>query len=65
MTHVGYTVQLQSGRHQRLLRSSADVHGFVDRVGWVCLKVHTACTNTTDKRYLHCTVHLLERDRPP
>jgi hypothetical protein len=37
--------------------------GFVDRVGGFCLKVHTVCT--TDKRYIHCAVYLLIRDRPP
>ena len=63
MTYVGYTVPLQLGRHQRLLRCSADVYGFVDRVGGFCLKVPTVCT--TDKRYLHCTVYLLVRDQTP
>jgi hypothetical protein len=63
MTYVGNTVPLPSGRHQRLLRGSADVYGFADRVVGFCLKVPTVCT--TDKQYLHCTVYLLVRDRPP
>ena len=60
MTYVGYTVPLKSGRYQRLLRSSADVYGFVARVGVFCLKVDIVCT--TDKQYLTCIVYLLVRD---